>query len=138
MSVFYYLFNRYLCVQLIRVWCGYVKVHVCETPFSFETRSSKFVSPLLSSFHDMADLPTLLRASLDPASRKQAEQNLNALSTQKGFLTHLLALVLQQSQDLPVRLAGGVYLKNIAKLRWEEVRFFSLFCGIHADTRSRA
>ncbi|KAJ2925300.1 hypothetical protein H1R20_g11761, partial [Candolleomyces eurysporus] len=68
----------------------------------------------------MADLPALLRASLEPASRKQAEQNLNALSTQKGFLTHLLALVLQQSQDLPVRLAGGVYLKNIAKLRWEE------------------
>ncbi|KAF5323094.1 hypothetical protein D9611_009310 [Ephemerocybe angulata] len=68
----------------------------------------------------MSDLPKLLLASLDPSSRKQAEQKLYELSVQQGFLTHLLALVLEQSQDRSVRLAGGVYLKNIAKLRWEE------------------
>jgi len=71
----------------------------------------------------MSNLPELLLASLDPASRKQAEQNLNSLSVQSGFLTHLLALVLEQSQNRSVRLAGSVYLKNIAKLRWEEVIF---------------
>lgn len=74
----------------------------------------------------MADLPNLLLASLDPTNRKQAEQSLNALSTQRGFLTHLLSLVLEQSQDKSVRLAGSVYLKNIAKLRWDEVRVNTL------------
>jgi len=70
----------------------------------------------------MADLPALLQASLSPQTRKQAEQNLNALSSQTGFLTHLLGLVLEQSQDRAIRLSGSVYLKNITKLRWDEVR----------------
>lgn len=69
----------------------------------------------------MADLPSLLLASLNPQTRKQAEQSLSAVSTQQGFLTHLLGLVLEQSHERSVRLAGSVYLKNIAKLRWEEV-----------------
>ncbi|GLB42771.1 putative importin alpha re-exporter [Lyophyllum shimeji] len=68
----------------------------------------------------MADLPALLLASLNPSTRKQAEQSLNAVSVQPGFLSHLLRLVLESTQDRAVRLAGGVYLKNITKLRWEE------------------
>ncbi|KAJ8091228.1 importin-alpha export receptor [Marasmius tenuissimus] len=68
----------------------------------------------------MADLPNLLIASLNPTTRKQAEQNLNALSQQQGFLSHLLRLVLDQSADRAVRLSASVYLKNQVKLRWEE------------------
>ncbi|KAF8148458.1 importin alpha re-exporter [Crassisporium funariophilum] len=68
----------------------------------------------------MADLPALLLASLNPDTRKQAEQRLSSLSTQQGFLSHLLRLVLEPSQDRAVRLSGSVYLKNITKLRWEE------------------
>ncbi|KAI0749865.1 armadillo-type protein [Daedaleopsis nitida] len=68
----------------------------------------------------MAELPSLLLASLNPSSRKQAEQNLQALSTQPGFLTHLLTLVLQTTQDRAVRLAASVYLKNVVKSRWED------------------
>jgi exportin-2 (importin alpha re-exporter) len=71
----------------------------------------------------MADLAGLLQASLSPATRKQAEQNLDSFSTQPGFLPALLQLLLDQNQDRSVRLAGGVYLKNLAKLRWEEVRW---------------
>lgn len=70
----------------------------------------------------MAELPTLLLASLNPSSRKQAEQSLQSLSVQPGFLTHLLTLVLQGAQDRAVRLAASVYLKNIVKSRWEDVR----------------
>jgi exportin-2 (importin alpha re-exporter) len=70
----------------------------------------------------MADLSTLLLASLNPATRKEAELNLNSLSTQPGFLSHLLRLVVDQSQDRAIRLSGSVYLKNITKLRWDEVR----------------
>ncbi|KAK0469414.1 CAS/CSE protein [Desarmillaria tabescens] len=68
----------------------------------------------------MSELPQLLLASLNPATRKQAEQSLDAFSAQQGFLSHLLRLVLDQSQERAVRLSGSVYLKNIAKLKWEE------------------
>jgi exportin-2 (importin alpha re-exporter) len=67
------------------------------------------------------DLPALLLASLNPDTRKQAEQNLTVLSSHQGFLIHLLNLILESSQDRAVRLSGSVYLKNITKLRWEEV-----------------
>ncbi|CDO76999.1 hypothetical protein BN946_scf184298.g26 [Trametes cinnabarina] len=68
----------------------------------------------------MAELPSLLLASLNPSTRKQAEQTLQQLSVQPGFLTHLLSLVLQSSQDRAVRLAASVYLKNLIKSRWED------------------
>ncbi|KAE9399137.1 Cse1-domain-containing protein [Gymnopus androsaceus JB14] len=68
----------------------------------------------------MADLPNLLLASLDPSTRKQAEQNLNAYSEQQGFLSHLLGLVIDQSQNRSVRLSGSIYLKNISKSRWAD------------------
>ncbi|KAI9001554.1 Cse1-domain-containing protein [Trametes punicea] len=68
----------------------------------------------------MAELPALLLASLNPTTRKQAELNLQTLSIQPGFLTHLLTLVLQTPQDRAVRLAASVYLKNLIKSRWED------------------
>ncbi|KZP31031.1 ARM repeat-containing protein [Athelia psychrophila] len=68
-----------------------------------------------------SDLSSLLLASLHPASRKQAEQSLTALSVQPGFIGALLQLVLGEgTQDRSVRLSAGVYLKNVTKLRWEE------------------
>ncbi|KAF7294456.1 Importin N-terminal domain-containing protein [Mycena kentingensis (nom. inval.)] len=69
----------------------------------------------------MASLPALLAASLTPSTRKDAEAQLNQLSTQPGFLSHILRLSLDATQDRAVRLAASVFLKNIAKLRWEEV-----------------
>ncbi|KAJ7224424.1 CAS/CSE protein [Mycena pura] len=68
----------------------------------------------------MSDLPSLLLASLNPASRREAEKRLDDFSKQQGFLTHLLRLILDGTKERQVRLAGSVYLKNIAKLRWEE------------------
>ena len=78
----------------------------------------------------MAELPSLLLASLRPDSRKQAEQSLQSLSLQPGFLTHLLSLVLQSAQDRAVRLAGSVYLKNLVKSRWDDVRDLSLYADL--------
>ncbi|KAJ4491703.1 CAS/CSE protein [Lentinula lateritia] len=68
----------------------------------------------------MSDLPDLLLASLEPLTRKQAEHSLSAYSQQQGFLSHLLRLVLNQSQNKSVRLSGSVYLKNVSKSRWED------------------
>lgn len=72
------------------------------------------------------DLSSLLLASLQPASRKQAEQSLTSLSAQPGFIGALLQLVLGQgTTDRSVRLAASVYLKNVTKLRWDEVRILN-------------
>ena len=69
----------------------------------------------------MAEIPALLLASFAPDTRKQAEQSLNSLSIQPGFLTVLLQLVLNTSQEKAVRLAGSVLLKNTVRRRWEDV-----------------
>ena len=76
----------------------------------------------------MSDLPDLLLASLEPLTRKQAEHSLSAYSQQQGFLSHLLRLVLDQSQNKSVRLSGSVYLKNVSKSRWEDVCISSDLC----------
>ena len=77
----------------------------------------------------MSEIPGLLLASLNPSTRKEAETNLQSLSLQQGFLSVLLRLVLEQSQDRPVRLAGSVYLKNVIKNRWDDVRGSNQACG---------
>jgi hypothetical protein len=70
----------------------------------------------------MADLPTLLVASLDPSSRKEAENKLTTYSLQENFLSHLLSsLILDSSQNYNVRLAGSVFFKNVIKKRWSAV-----------------
>jgi hypothetical protein len=66
----------------------------------------------------MSDIPKLLLESLNPHTRKQAEQALDAYSRQPAFVVHLLQLALATSNDTAVRLAAGVYLKNRVKLGW--------------------
>lgn len=68
----------------------------------------------------MSDIPKLLLDSLNPHTRKQAEQSLEAYSRQPAFVIHLLQLVLNPANDIGVRLAASVYLKNTVKLRWLE------------------
>jgi hypothetical protein len=70
-------------------------------------------------FDSMVDLAGLLLASLNPDSRKQAEQNLNALGLQQGFPSHFLGLVLDPAQDHSVRLSGSSSARqhNISQMR---------------------
>lgn len=65
-------------------------------------------------------LPEILLASLSPSTRSQAETTLSTLSTtQPQFLTSLLQLVLDQSQQIQARQAAAVYFKNVIKRRWD-------------------
>lgn len=66
----------------------------------------------------MSDIPKLLLESLNPYTRKKAEQALDAYSRQPAFVIHLLQLVLAISNDTAIRLAASVYLKNRVKLGW--------------------
>ncbi|KZT24288.1 hypothetical protein NEOLEDRAFT_1179287 [Neolentinus lepideus HHB14362 ss-1] len=69
----------------------------------------------------MLDLTALFISSLDPTSRKIANQTLHSLSQQPGFLPHLFILIINPAQDRPAaRLAAAVYLKNIVKNRWDD------------------
>lgn len=74
----------------------------------------------------MADLPNLLLASLNPSTRKAAEQTLLSYSVQSNFLPTVLQLVLDESQDKGTRLAASVFFKNTVKRRWFEVSLLSL------------
>jgi hypothetical protein len=66
----------------------------------------------------MSDIPKLLLDSLNPGTRKHAEQSLATYSRQPAFVVHLLQLVLDASNDGAVRLAASVYLKNTVRLGW--------------------
>ena len=72
----------------------------------------------------MADLAALFSASLDPSTRKQAEQALTQASLQQNFVLEVLAFALSSAQDRAIRLASGIYFKNIIKRRWSPVSFF--------------
>jgi Importin-beta N-terminal domain len=69
----------------------------------------------------MADLSALFLASLNPQTRKEAENTLEQLSLQPNFSLSLLSLTLDGSGDRAVRLASGVYLKNTVRKRWDPV-----------------
>jgi len=84
-------------------------------------QSDSHLDALSNILATMSDIPALLLASLNPETRKPAEQSLSALSAQQGFIPHLVQLFLDTTQDRAVRLSASVYLKNLVKLRWEEV-----------------
>jgi exportin-2 (importin alpha re-exporter) len=77
----------------------------------------------------MADLPSLLLASLQPQSRKTAEQALISFSNESNALSTLLSFILQTNQDKGARLAGSTLFKNTIKRRWYEVRFITTSNG---------
>ena len=83
----------------------------------------------------MSDIPKLLLDSLNPHTRKQAEQSLEAYSRQPAFVVHLLRLVLDATQNGAVRLAASVYLKNMVKLGWldDVCRFTDLLSDTQLD-----
>jgi len=72
----------------------------------------------------MADLAALFSASLDPITRKQAEQTLTQASLEQNFALEVLALALSSTQDRAIRLASGIYFKNTIKRRWSPVSSF--------------
>ena len=69
----------------------------------------------------MAELSTLLLASLNPGSRKAAEHSLLEFSNSPNSLSTLLTIILDPSGDPGARLAAGTLFKNTIKRRWFEV-----------------
>ncbi|KAI8903551.1 Cse1-domain-containing protein [Gorgonomyces haynaldii] len=68
----------------------------------------------------MSELSLLLKQTLDPSARKQAEQQLAAAERTGGFAPALLQLIESQT-DPSIRFAGAVYFKNFVKKYWKQI-----------------
>lgn len=62
----------------------------------------------------------ILRATIDPNQRQQAEEQLARIHKIIGFAPSLLQSVMLNEVPLPVRQAGVVYLKNLVTTGWHE------------------
>lgn len=66
----------------------------------------------------LEEIAQLLRRSLLPNERKDAEQTLRAAEAKPEFSLLLLHVVASESFDPTLRLAGALYFKNFIKRNW--------------------
>ncbi|XP_050360804.1 importin-7 [Nymphalis io] len=69
---------------------------------------------------DTRKLTEILRATIDPNQRQQAEEQLSQIHKIIGFAPTLLQGVMLHEVSIPVRQAGVVYLKNMITSGWQE------------------
>lgn len=69
---------------------------------------------------DANKLIEVLRATLDPNQREEAEKQLEIVHKIIGFAPILLQVVMEESIDMPVRQAGVIYLKNMCTQFWHD------------------
>lgn len=69
---------------------------------------------------DTRKLTDILRATIDPNQRQQAEEQLSQIHKIIGFAPSLLQVVMLQDVDMPVRQAGVIYLKNLISQHWAD------------------
>ncbi|BFZ04143.1 hypothetical protein BsWGS_07182 [Bradybaena similaris] len=69
---------------------------------------------------EVTKLIEVLRATLDPNQREEAEHQLTEVHKIIGFAPVLLQVVMSDQVDMPVRQAGVIYLKNMLTQYWTE------------------
>uniref|UniRef100_A0A1B6E1F9 Importin N-terminal domain-containing protein n=1 Tax=Clastoptera arizonana TaxID=38151 RepID=A0A1B6E1F9_9HEMI len=69
---------------------------------------------------DTRRLTDLLRGTIDPNQRQQAEEQLSQIHKIIGFAPSLLQVVMLSDVDMPVRQAGVIYLKNLVSQNWAD------------------
>ncbi|XP_049829348.1 importin-7 isoform X1 [Schistocerca gregaria] len=69
---------------------------------------------------DTRKLTDVLRATIDPNQRQQAEEQLAQIHKIIGFAPSLLQVVMLSDVDMPVRQAGVIYLKNLVTQNWAD------------------
>ncbi|KAK9876762.1 hypothetical protein WA026_015003 [Henosepilachna vigintioctopunctata] len=62
----------------------------------------------------------LLRATIDPNQRQQAEAQLDQIHKIIGFAPTLLQVIMMSDCDMPIRQAGAIYLKNLISSSWQD------------------
>lgn len=86
---------------------------------------------------DPRKLTELLRATIDPAQQKQAGEQLNQIHKIIGFAPTLLQVVMT-AEEMPVRQAGVIYLKNLITTNWmdRDAENGSVEFSIHEQDRA--
>ncbi|CAH1099995.1 unnamed protein product [Psylliodes chrysocephalus] len=69
---------------------------------------------------EIRKLIDLLRATIDPNQRQQAEVQLDQIHKIIGFAPSLLQVIMMSDCDMPVRQAGAIYLKNLISTNWQD------------------
>ncbi|KAK7864998.1 hypothetical protein R5R35_000025 [Gryllus longicercus] len=69
---------------------------------------------------DTRKLQDVLRATIDPNQRQQAEEQLTQIHKIIGFAPSLLQVIMLNDIDMPVRQAGVIYLKNLITQNWAD------------------
>ena len=67
---------------------------------------------------DVGSLATLLKQTLDPATRENAEGKLKEVHKIIGFCPGILQVVMTNTVDASVRQAGVIYFKNLVSQSW--------------------
>jgi hypothetical protein len=65
---------------------------------------------------DLKSIAEILKGSIDPNLRQEAEKKLSEVHKIIGFGPTLLQVVMSNDVELPTRQAGGIYLKNMVSL----------------------
>ena len=72
-----------------------------------------------SSFRmDIKSLSELLKGTLDPSHRNEAEKKLTEVHKIIGFGPVLLQVIMSTEVELPVRQAAVIYLKNMVSINY--------------------
>jgi len=69
---------------------------------------------------DVKSVAELLRGTIDPNLRSEAEKKLQEVHKIIGFAPVLLQVVMEQQVELPVRQAAVIYLKNLVSGSWQD------------------
>ena len=67
---------------------------------------------------DIKSLSELLKGTLDPSHRNEAEKKLTEVHKIIGFGPVLLQVIMSTEVELPVRQAAVIYLKNMVSGSW--------------------
>jgi exportin-2 (importin alpha re-exporter) len=70
------------------------------------------------SDNTLESISLCLEQSLLPQHAKQAEHQLKSIESQPGFSINLLHVVASRNLDASVRLAAGLFFKNLIKRKW--------------------
>lgn len=65
----------------------------------------------------------ILRGTIEPSLRQQAEEELTQIKKIIGFTPALLQVVMMNDIDMPVRQAGVIYLKNMVAQYWKDADY---------------
>ncbi|XP_042213506.1 importin-7-like isoform X2 [Homarus americanus] len=72
---------------------------------------------------DSRKIIDILRGTIDPNLRQQAEEELTQMKKIIGFTPALLQVVMMGELDMPVRQAGVIYLKNMVSQYWKDAEY---------------